>query len=216
MRPDGPLGVVLVDDHRMFVEGLGMMLGQDRRLDVLGIASSSSEASDLVKRVMPDVVLLDVDIDDQPADRTIRQLLRGDPSLCIVMLTMHTYQPLLDSLIRAGARACVNKNLTADDLVRAVLEIAANPGFGRRESDSAPPDCHHVTHRELEVLRLVNMAKSNRQIAQELGISEGTVKRHLHEANVKLVAVNRLDAVRKAEMLGLLDHSSFERVARSS
>lgn len=200
MTRDASLSVILVDDHRMFIEGLAMLLDKDRRVHVVGIASSPSGAISLAAEHAPDVVLLDVDLNDQPAGRTIRQLLRVLPSVCIVMLTMHTYRPLLDSLVRAGARGCLNKSLSARELVSAVIEIVAG---APAPQDPKQPDSP-LTRRELEVLRLVGLALSNREISHQLAISEGTVKRHLHEVNVKLDAVNRLDAVRKAEKIGLL------------
>lgn len=204
MRGEAPLRLVLVDDHRMFVEGLAMMLGRDHRVAVVGVASTPAEAMVLAKDVAPEVVLLDVDLHDQPADRTIRGLLRIEPRLCIVMLTMHTESALLDSLVHAGARACVNKILSANELVERVIALAAAPIDGRARPDRLPRSNRTLTAREREVLWLASTAKSNREIAEHLAISEGTVKRHLHEVNAKLEASTRLDAVRKAEMLGIL------------
>lgn len=200
-----PVSVVFIDDHRVFLEGLVALSEHTRTIRVCGTATNAANALELVRNERPQVVVLDVDLGDgEPAERTIRRLLRAVPESRVVILTMVTYPPQLDALIRAGATTCLNKNTSSSELLQAIAHAASAKSQAPACASKRAPSPVGLTHRESEVLRLVSLAITNKRIADDLCITEGTVKRHLHDLYRKLGASNRLDAVRKAQATGLL------------
>lgn len=204
MPDDSRPEVVLVDDHAVFLEGLQTLLEHRARVRVVGHAGNAAEAEDVVSRLQPDLILLDADLgDNRPVEANIRRLLRAAPSTRIVILTMHTSPALRDQTLRCGASAFLSKSATGSEVEKALISAYRN-------APPAVPPSHEIGHialltpRECEVLRLVALAMSNREISEQLSIVEGTVKRHTSSAYAKLNAASRLDAVQKATRLGLI------------
>jgi DNA-binding NarL/FixJ family response regulator len=197
------ISTVLIDDHRIFLDAFGNLLAHDGRIEVVASAATTSDGVDAVDDHRPQLVVLDVDIDGAPVEQTLRRIQRISPESAVVIVTMHNHAPLKDALLRAGARAFLSKSMAGAELIGALVEAVTTPADAeakrpaRREKDS-------LTDREREVLRLMSLAQSNKQIAAELGISEGTVKRHVYSLFQKLDATSRVDAVRKASNLGML------------
>jgi DNA-binding NarL/FixJ family response regulator len=201
------IAVVIVDDHRLFREGLREMLVTDPLIAVVGEGGSGSEAVELVNELQPDVLLLDVEMPGPGARATIGQLRYAAPFTKIVILTMHDDPVLVHDLLECGASAYMVKTVAKDELVAAVRTVTRDDGnvllsvsratIERLERRQQPPG-KIISDRELDVLRLLAKAKSNAQIAAELYITQGTVKRHLTNIYAKLGAVSRMDAVRKA------------------
>jgi DNA-binding NarL/FixJ family response regulator len=192
---------LLVDDHQIFLDGLVLVMGHDARIRVVGRADSSAGAIEAAARLQPDLVVLDVDLGSVPAETTLRGVLRASPRSRVAMLTMHNSTVLRDSLMRSGAAAFLSKTLAAASVIDKLLAASTQPQPTAPPSDQERP---LLTRREREVLRLMSLAMSNSQIARELSISEGTVKRHASTAYLKLGATSRVDAARKAAMLGLI------------
>lgn len=192
---------LLVDDHQIFLDGLALVIGHDARIRVIGRAGSSAEAVEVAEELKPDLIVLDVDLGAVPAETTLRRLLRVSPGSRVAMLTMHNSPVLRDALLRSGAVAFLSKTLAAASVITELLTALTQPLAAARPAAHARP---LLTPREREVLRLMSLAMSNNQIARELSISEGTVKRHASTAYLKLGATSRVDAARKAAMLGLI------------
>ncbi|GAB3808712.1 response regulator transcription factor [Humibacter antri] len=194
---------MLIDDHRVFLDAFGALLEHDGRIEVVGSAATSAEGIALVESSLPALVILDVDIDGTPVEQTLRTLRRISPESAVAIVTMHNHLPLKDVLLRSGARAFLSKSTSGAVLIGALVEAVTTPPAAeakhraQRENDA-------FTQRELEVLRLISLAQSNKQIAVQLGISEGTVKRHAYSLFQKLGATSRMDAVRKSADRGLL------------
>jgi DNA-binding NarL/FixJ family response regulator len=197
------ISTVLIDDHRIFLDAFGNLLAHDGRIVVVASAATTNDGVDAVDDHRPQLVVLDVDIDGAPVEETLRRIQRISPDSAVVIVTMHNHAPLRDALLRAGARAFLSKSMAGAELIGALVEAATTPadtgatGPARRETNS-------LSDREREVLRLMSLAQSNKQIGAQLGISEGTVKRHVYGLFQKLGATSRVDAVRKASNLGLL------------
>lgn len=195
-----PLRIVLVDDHEMFRQGVALIMGRDDRLVVVGTGATSEQAVELVAAHEPDVLVLDVELHGVPARTTISLLRRQFPATRVVVLSMHRDSTLERELLRAGAQAYVTKSVPAERLLEAIRTAVST------EADPPVSDgkIQLLSDREQRVLSLMAEAKSNRRIAEELQIAEGTVKRHASNIFQKLEAASRMDAVEKARRLGII------------
>ena len=198
------IDVILIDDHDLFREGIAAILSYQREFRVLAQGSTSDDAVRLTRRFQPHFLLLDVELHGDPAYVTVRRLMRVVPDTRIVVLTMHGDSALSRQLIEAGAYAFFTKAMPSSDLIQQLRAAATTLG-----SSAAKPQSKTTTHdllsqRELQVLRLVARARTNSEIATELSITEGTVKRHNSNIFGKLSAKSRMQAVRNATTLGLI------------
>lgn len=207
-QSNGPARVVLVDDHALFREGVAEIFAAEESLQVVGEAENGEEAITLVQELTPDVVLLDIEMPGMRAEETLRQMLSVSPSSKVIVLTMHDEPRLVSSLVATGARAYVIKSATREELLstihtvqrdtdRFVLSVSRDT-LERLERRYEGP----LSSRELEILGLVAQGRSNAQIASQLYISEGTVKRHLTNIYAKLGVVSRIDAINHAISAG--------------
>ena len=193
--------IVLADDHALFRTGVRGLIERD--VTVVGEAGDGQEAIALVERGDPDVLLLDVEMPGGSAERTISTVRRRSPATAVIVLTMHTDAVLQRQLLRAGASAFVSKNIDE----RALIELIARAEPARAFASAAAPApaAGILTDRELEVIRMIAQAYTNREISARLNITEGTVKRHTTNIYAKLGATSRIDAVRKVIRLDLLE-----------
>ncbi|CAM5468418.1 response regulator transcription factor [Leifsonia shinshuensis] len=195
--------VVLADDHALFRQGVRALIERD--FDVVGEASDGNTAIRLAEDTTPDVLLLDVEMPGPPTEQTIRTVRRRSPRTAVVILTMHTDAVLQRQLTRAGASAFANKSISETalrQLIAAAQPLASTPPDDTSQRNQ--PD-GVLTERELEVIRMIAQAYTNREISTRLNITEGTVKRHTTNIYAKLGATSRIDAVRKVVRLNLLE-----------
>jgi len=207
--------VVLVDDHALFRDGVASLLAAWGH-DVVGQAADGSAAPELVRRLVPDLVLMDVRMPGVSGLEATRRIAAENPSVAIVMLTVSEDEDDLFAAIKAGARGYLLKNLEAAQL-RAMLEAvergeaAISPATAARiiaelarPAAPAAPDPDRLTEREVEVLRLVTAGLRNKEIAARLGISENTAKFHLRNILDKLHAESRAEVAARAVRDGLV------------
>jgi len=205
-----PTRVVIADDHTLFREGVVEICQAETELRIVGQADSGDGAIALVQETKPDVVLLDVEMPGPGPEETLGRILRDPSSPRVAILTMHDDARMVNRLLSLGAQAFISKSATREELLAAVLAL-------RRDRDqvvlSVPkstmsqlrkPVDGPLSARELEVLGLVARGLSNAQIATELFISEGTVKRHLTNIYLKLEVRSRMHAINKAVAMRLL------------
>ncbi|GAA4159764.1 response regulator transcription factor [Phytohabitans flavus] len=201
---------MLVDDQALVRTGFRMILDETGDIDVVGEAGDGAAALDVVARVKPDVVLMDIrmpGVDGIEATRRVRAL-PAPPK--VLILTTFDLDEYVFSGLRAGANGFLLKDTLAVDLVAAVRvvvsgEAVAAPTVTRRLIahfvSSAPPPPRPtgrlaaLTPRELEVLTLIALGRSNAEIALELHLSEGTVKTHIGRILSKLGLRDRVQAV---------------------
>jgi DNA-binding NarL/FixJ family response regulator len=211
--------IVLADDHALFRDGIASLVGAWGH-EVVGHASGGAEAVDLVLRLEPDLVLMDVRMPGMSGVEATEAIARLRPDTSIVMLTVSEDEADLFAAIRAGARGYLLKDLEAAQL-RTMLdavgrgEAAITPATAARiirhltslgaVSDEPQPD--RLTGRELDVLRLVTAGRRNKEIAADLGISENTVKYHLRNILEKLHAESRTEVAAHALREGLVDRA---------
>ena len=210
---DDRIRILVADDHTLLREALCELLRAEEDFDVVADAGDARAAIRLAAQTRPDVALLDIQMpyNEDPA-ATVRHLLQRQPELRIIILSMDDHPVLVRQLLALGVRGYLHKSASRQTLSAAIRERADS---GRRTvtvsvaSGALQPDTRLTTRgrlseREIEVLGLVAAALSNRQIGARLGITEGTVKRHLRNLFEKLDAVSRLDAVNKAVALSLI------------
>ncbi|PZF58912.1 DNA-binding response regulator [Curtobacterium sp. MCSS17_008] len=199
--------VALVDDHRLFREGLAALLSAAPTIRVVAHGARPSVVLDSPEAAAIDVLLLDVELDGPPARTTIATVRRTHPHIRVVVLTMHRDAVLRRALLDAGAVDFVTKDTPSrelvDRIVRATRTDAAPVTFPVDLVSGARAGTP-LSDRELEVLRLVAAARSNAEIAAELGLATGTVKRHVYNVYRKLDVGTRVAAITAATRLGLL------------
>jgi NarL family two-component system response regulator LiaR len=198
-----PIRVMLVDDHTMVRRGLATFLKVFDDLQLAGEAESGAAAIKLCGEVLPDVVLMDMvmpDMDGAAATRVIRQKY---PQVQVIALTSFKEGELIKNALEAGAIAYLLKDVSADDLVRAIR--AAHAGRATLSPEAAqalvetanqpPTPGLDLTEREHEVLSLMVEGLNNTQIAGRLTVSPSTIKSHVSNVLSKLGVTSRTEAV---------------------
>ncbi|MCA3748774.1 MAG: response regulator transcription factor [Rubrobacter sp.] len=227
-RP-APARLIVADDHDLVRTTMRGMLADEPGVEVVGEAASGREALDLCRRMRPDLVLMDVRMPGMDGIEATRAIKEECPGVTVLMVTAFEDPDYLLEAIRAGAAGYVLKHASRRqllDAVRGVLrgESPLNQELAMRllrrlagevgTRGPAPPPgnpkdrkgqpTRSLTARELEVLRLLALGKTNRQIAKELYLSLSTVKRHLERILSKLGVSDRTQAAVRAIELGLL------------
>ncbi|MEL6983347.1 MAG: response regulator transcription factor [Actinomycetota bacterium] len=206
--------LLLADDHRMLREGLRRSM-DELGFTVVGEARNGAEAVDLAAAIQPDVVLMDVTMPDIDGVEATRQLKSRLPGTAVIMLTMHADQDILAEAIRAGANGYLVKDCSVDEIAMAIEavvtgETALSPRLAAsmlaevRRQDTAGPADRVITPREEEVLQLIADGCSTPEVAEQLFISQKTVKNHLASIYQKLDARDRTQAVLQAVRMGIV------------
>lgn len=221
---EAPIRVVIVDDQAMVREGFGALLDAQEDISVVGSAADGSEVVELVRRVRPDVVLMDIRMprmNGLEATRAIHAM-PGIEHPRVLILTTFDADEYVFSALRAGASGFLLKDATAEDLVSAVHVVASGEALLAPSITSkliadyaarpAPRDTSAVlsplTERELGVMRLVATGLSNAEIAERLFLSEQTIKTHVSRVLAKLGLRDRTQIVVAAYESGLVTAGS--------
>lgn len=189
---------VLADDHRLVRDGLRALLSLTADIDIVAEAGTGEEAQQAVNHTDADALILDVEMPGQPIFTTVAGVHRTHPNTRIIVVTMHQDDALRRDVLQRGAHAYLAKTDPVEDIVRALRSSRPT------ETSVCNDDSSPLSDREREVLALVANAMTNQQVASRLNLAPGTVKRHVANISSKLGAVSRLDAVRRARLLGLL------------
>ncbi|HEX5836396.1 MAG TPA: response regulator transcription factor [Anaerolineales bacterium] len=194
--------VMLVDDHAMVRRGLATILKIFDDLQLVGEAENGEAAIQLCAEVLPDVILMDMVLPDMDGAASTRVIRQRFPQVQVIALTSFKTGDLVRNALEAGAIGYLLKDVTAEDLVRAIRAAHAgratlSPEVAQTlvEIASQPQSGHNLTGRELEVLALMVEGLNNTQIAGKLMVSPSTIKSHVSNILSKLGVASRTEAV---------------------
>jgi DNA-binding NarL/FixJ family response regulator len=209
--------VLIVDDHKMVIEGMQLLLLDQEDIKVTGFALSGEEALELVPVLKPDVVLLDINMPGMNGIDACKSILSQFPDIKIIAISMHKESSLIKLMLGNGAKGYILKNAGKDEIVEAIKscnqgkvylddtvnEIIINSvtnASKQKISDTFP----HLSRREKDVLRLIMDEYTTQEIADKLFISFGTVETHRRNMLIKTGARNTVGLVKLALEYDLL------------
>jgi len=213
MSKTGPIRVLLVDDHAVVRSGLSAFLLAYDELELVGEASSGEEAVRLCDRLQPDVVLMDLVMPGMDGAQATRAIRERCPAIQVIALTSFKEKELVEGAMEAGAIGYLLKDVSADELAKAIREAHAGRPTLAPEAAQALIQARHepqkigfdLTQREREVLALLVEGLNNPEIAERLVVSRSTIKFHVSSILSKLGVASRTEAVALAVKEGLLD-----------
>lgn len=205
--PVAPARVLVVDDHALLRTGVANIINQESDLRVVAEASNGLEAVAAYERHRPDVTLLDLRMPVMEGVEAVRQIRERDPNAKVIVLTTYDTDEDISRALKAGAKAYVLKDISADGLIGCIHDVLAGktylaPAAAAKLAEGVTRV--QLTPRELSTLRLIADGRSNKEIASELHISERTVKTHLGHLFDKLGVTSRTEAVKIATRRGLV------------
>jgi NarL family two-component system response regulator LiaR len=216
-----PIRVFIAEDHAIVRKGIRALLALEPGMEVVGEASNGREAVSGIDSTQPDVVLMDLVMPEMDGIEAIQQVVARQPQARILVLTSFATDDKVFPAIKAGALGYLLKDSEPRDVVDAIRQLhrgesSLHPRIARKlmQELSRPPDRpptpDPLTERELEVLGLVAQGKSNREIADDLTVTEGTVRVHVSSILSKLHLASRTQATLYAlrEGLASLDDGS--------
>jgi len=208
-----PIRVLLADDHPVVRTGIRNLLGRSPDIQVVGEASNGTEALQLCDELKPDVILLDMEMPGLKGVEVAQRLRSMESSIRVLALSAYDDKQYILELLESGASGYLTKEEATETIIDAIRgvsqgeqgwvsrRVAAQMSVWMREDE---PDGNRLTHRELEVLRLVVEGKTNQGIGLNLGISEKTVEKYLEAVFAKLSVTSRVEAAVYAVREGLV------------
>jgi two-component system NarL family response regulator len=201
--------LMLVEDHAVVRQGLAALLGAEDGLEVVGAVGDGLAAIEMYRRVMPDVVLMDLQMPKLGGVETIKKIREAHPAARVIVLTTFDGDEDIYRALQAGARAYLLKGMPVEELVTTIyavhkgkLHIPAPVAEKLAERVSG----QELTARELSVLERIVAGRANKEISADLFISEATVKTHINSLLGKLGVADRTHAATVAIQRGLVSH----------
>lgn len=211
--------VLLVDDHPLFRAGVSHRLcEQDPGLEIVGEAENSQQAQEMVARLAPDVVVMDIAMRGENGIQATRAIKRVAPATAVIMLSLHDDEQYIQAAVEAGAAGYLLKTVQGPELAAAVrrahngdsvlspevVDMVFRRLLPRLRGRNEPTCGQHLSGREAEVLALVARGAANKEIARSMGLSVRTVEAHVRNIFAKLQVGSRTEAVMLAVKEGIL------------
>ncbi len=209
--------LLIIDDHEMVREGLKAMLTAEPDFEIVGDAANAEQAFELLERLRPDVILLDVRLPGVSGIDFCRTITERYPKTAVIILTTFTDETLVAQCIQAGARGFIVKDIERFDLKRSIRAVARGEAaidpkaavavlaqLRRAPQVKQEPSPELLSPQQIVILRLVAQGLSSREIATQLYLSENTVKGYVQEILHRLGVKNRTEAVMVAVKQGWL------------
>ena len=208
---------MFVDDHEIVRDGLKKLIEGHPEIDVVAAVSNGKECLDLLDRLTPDVILMDISMPGISGIETTRLCCEKIPGIKIIMLTIYDDDHHVLKAIEAGASGYVIKNIRKEDLLRIIKKVFEGRSFldpnvtgpvlemiRRPKQQEKDSKADLISGRELEILLALTKGSSNQEIAEKLFLSENTVKSHLKNIFKKLSVSTRSEAIVKAVQIGII------------
>jgi DNA-binding NarL/FixJ family response regulator len=213
--------IIIIDDHPLFREGLKTIISRDDRFKVVGEAGSGHEGFDMVKRLKPDLVVIDISLPDQSGIQLARDLRKLLSEIKILIVSMHSKIDYIAEAFQAGATGYVVKESASERLLQGLKSVAKGDYYldssvshavvenlmksPLKAAKITDADYATLTPREQEVMRLLAEGLSSKAVAEKLFISPKTVENHRANIMNKLGLHSTIELVRYAAKLGLID-----------
>jgi len=226
MNTAKPIRVFVAEDHAIVRKGIRALLTLEPGIEVVGEAGNGQEAVQGIERSRPDVILMDLVMPEMDGIEAIRQVMARQPEARILVLTSFATDDKVFPAIKAGALGYLLKDSEPREVAEAIRQVhrgesSLHPRIARKlmqeltRPPEQPPTTDPLTEREIEVLRLVAQGKNNRDIAEELTITEGTVRVHVSSILGKLHLASRTQATLYALREGLASLDDESKVSRA-
>jgi len=207
--------VMIVDDHAMVRAGIKILLEQFEGIQVIGEAANGCQAIELVKQLDPDVILMDLHMPAMDGIEATKRILAIQPDQHIIVLTGMLDDERLFQAIHAGAQGCAEKTVQPEELIQSIRDVSAgkpslSPGIawrvlrGLAASDKNGQPKDRLSERETQILRLMTQGKLDEEIAEELVLTEVTIRTHISRILSKLGLENRVQAALYGLRTGLV------------
>ena len=209
--------LLIIDDHEMVREGLKAMLTAEPDFEIVGDTANAEQALELIERLRPDVILLDVRLPGESGIDVCRTVTARYPEMAVIILTTYTDETLVAQCIQAGARGFIVKDIERFDLKRSIRAVARGEAaidpkaavavlaqLRRAPQVKQELSIELLSPQQIVILRLVAQGLSSRDIATQLYLSENTVKGYVQEILHRLGVKNRTEAVMVAVKQGWL------------
>ncbi len=213
----GKIRVIIADDHIVLREGTRELLQKESDLEVVGEAGDGEEAVELVRKLKPDVAIVDIAMPKLNGIEATKQIKAISPSTAVLILTGYDYDQYIFALLEAGAAGYLLKDVRGQEVIEAIRALKAGESvlhpvvarkaldhFVRTRSGAKASKLPALTEREVEVLRFAAKGRGNKEIAKELSLSVRTVQAHLVNIFNKLKVSSRIEAVLLGLKNGLL------------
>jgi two-component system, NarL family, response regulator NreC len=205
----GSVRILLADDHGIVRQGLRSVLGRDPTFEIIGEASNGREAVLLADSLNPNIVIIDIVMPELSGIDATAQIVKRNPTVCVIVLSMHSDETYLLRALNAGAKGYLLKDAAEVDLVRAVHSVSRGKPFFSPEITRAlledyvrflqqrnlQDSYELLTDREKEVLQLLAHGKSNKEVATALDLSTTTIESHRNNLMKKLNLHNTAEIV---------------------
>jgi two-component system NarL family response regulator len=223
MKPNDTIRILLVEDDELFRLGLQTRLQKEPGLEIIAAAEDGETAVELTQEYLPDLILLDIGLPGIGGIEACRQIKQQHPDIPILVLTSHSQKTLIERLISLGVQGYCLKGIAAETLILALRSVALGASWWdkiatteiRAALSSVEPvklmkeevTENPLTKREQEILTLIALGKNNQEIAENLYISSGTVRVHVHAILQKLEVRDRTQAAIFAVQKGLVSEN---------
>ena len=194
--------VIVADDHDLVREGICKLLELSEEMSVIAEAADGLETVSLVREHFPDLVLLDLNMPRMNGIEAIKKIKEISPEIKVIILTIHEEEEYVYEVTRAGAEGYIQKDIKSDDLYRSIKRVLSGETvfpveIEKRVEQQINEDekIEELSDREFQVLELLAQGMSNKELAEELYISEKTVKNHVSNILRKLSVNDRTQAV---------------------
>ncbi len=212
--------VVLVDDHQLIRMGITALLKSENYIDVIGEVNTAKETLEYVKNKKPDVVLMDISLDDGDGIVLTKEIIKKHKDVKVIMLSMHVKEDFIQRSIMAGASGYLLKDSPKDEIIKAIKEVVQGGKYFTSEISQLMVSSYvdkagnftnnrrqisGLTTREIEIIRLLSDGLNNQNIASQLGISHRTVDTHRTNIMQKVKVKNVAELVKYAIINKVID-----------